>query len=104
MEMNKCENIFEQVQKQTPYRTPEGFFDTEEQELKRAIRRRASKRLWLRYAAAAAILLFAAVYPLMHLMHSSHANEVPLYVQTDNTQGEWTDFAEADIFLENMDW
>ena len=95
---------FSQVGKKMPYRTPEGFFDTEEQKLKHAIRRRASKRLWLRYAAAAAILLLAAAYPLMHLLNSSHANEVPVYVQTDNTQGEWTDFAEADIFLENMDW
>lgn len=103
MEMNKCENIFEQVQKQMPYRTPEGFFDTEEQKLKHAIRRRASKRLWLRYAAAAAVLIVVAIYPLTQLL-SSHANEVPVYVQTDNTQGEWTDFAEADIFLENMDW
>jgi hypothetical protein len=36
--------------------------------------------------------------------HLSQSNETPVYVQIDNTQGEWTDFAEADIFLENMDW
>ena len=100
---DKTVNIFEQVQKQMPYRTPEGFFDAEEQKLKHAIRRRASKQLWLRYAAAAAVLIVAAIYPLTQLL-SSHANEVPVYVQTDNTQGEWTEFAEADIFLENMDW
>lgn len=98
---DKKVNIFEQVQKQMPYRTPEGFFDTEEQKLKHAIRRRASQRLWLRYAAA--VLVLAAIYPLTQLL-SSHTNVAPVYVQTDNTQGEWTDFAEADIFLENMDW
>lgn len=96
---------FSQVGKKMPYRTPEGFFDAEEQKIKNAVRHHTSKRLWVRYTAVVAVLILVAIYPLMYLNnHLSQSNETPVYVQIDNTQGEWTDFAEADIFLENMDW
>lgn len=35
----------------------------------------------------------------MRKLLSSHTNVAPVYVQTDNTQGEWTDFGEKRIYF-----
>lgn len=112
--MNKYENIFEQVQKMTPYRTPEGFFEQQEQTLKQAVSHQPSAvrplhRKWW-YAIAACAMLLIAVYPVMQLVRSSSdtlapvSDTAPVYSQTSSVSDDWSDFAEADVFLDNMNW
>ncbi len=109
MKMNKCENIFTQVGKQTPFRTPEGFFSEQEQTLKKAISSQPSvvrplRRKWW-YAAAASALLLIAVYPVIRLVEGPSATDsAPIYSQTSPTSDDWSDFADADIFMDNMNW
>ena len=115
MKMNKCENIFTQVGKRTPFRTPEGFFEQQERTLKKAIRNqqqvvRPLRRKWW-YAAAASALLLIAVYPVIQLVKSSSdqtitsiSDSTPIYSQTSSVSDDWSDFADADIFMDNMNW
>lgn len=98
---------FSTVGKQMPYRVPEGFFEQSERQLKAAVqsqsgRRKVSRRWW--YAAAAIMLLLLAVYPVTRLLQRSDRSEVAVYCQTDGTSEDWDGFADADLFLENMDW
>ena len=107
---------FSEVGKQTPYCTPVGFFAEQEQALKQAISSQPSAissqpsairplhRTWL-YAAAACALLLIAVYPVMQLVHSSYLSDTaPVYSQTSSASDDWSDFADADVFLDNMNW
>ena len=101
------QDIFTQVGKRTPFRTPEGFFAQQELTLKQAVSQqntviRPLRRTWW-YAAAAFAILLIAVYPVIQLVHSSSASDpAPIYSQT--TSDDWSDFADADIFMENMNW
>ena len=114
MKMNKCENIFTQVGKRTPFRTPEGFFEQQERTLKKAISSQPSVVRPLRhkwwYAAAASALLLIAVYPVIQLVNSSSdslvpvSDTTPIYSQTSSVSDDWSDFADADVFLDNMNW
>ena len=108
------QDILTQVGKQTPFRTPEGFFEQQERTLKKAIRNqqpvvRPLYRKW-RYAAAASALLLIAVYPVIQLVNSSSdslvpvSDTTPIYSQTSSVSDDWSDFAEADVFLDNMNW
>ena len=108
------QDIFTQVGKRTPYRTPEGFFEQQERTLKKAISNqqpvvRPLRRKWW-YAAAASALLFIAVYPVMQLVNSSSdslvpvSDTTPIYSQTSSISDDWSDFADADIFMDNMNW
>ena len=114
MRMNKCENIFTQVGKRTPFRTLEGFFEQQERTLKKAISNqqpvvRPLRRKWW-YAAAASALLLIAVYPVIQLINSSSdslvpvSDTTPIYSQTSSVSDDWSDFADADVFLDNMNW
>ena len=112
---DKMVNMFELVQKRTPYRTPEGFFEQQERTLKKAIRNqqqvvRPLRRKWW-YAAAASALLLIAVYPVIQLVKSSSdqtltsiSDSTPIYSQTSSVSDDWSDFADADIFMDNMNW
>lgn len=108
------QDIFTQVGKRTPYRTPEGFFEQQERTLKKAISNqqpvvRPLRRKWW-YAIAACALLFIAVYPVMQLVNSSSdslvpvSDTTPIYSQTSSVSDDWSDFADADIFMDNMNW
>ncbi len=107
------QDIFTQVGKRTPYRTPEGFFEQQEQTLKQAIKpivhRTSLHRTWF-YAIAACAMLLIAVYPVMQLVRSSSdtlapvSDTAPVYSQTSSVSDDWSDFAEADVFLDNMNW
>ena len=108
------QDIFTQVGKRTPYRTPEGFFAEHEQTLKQAVSRQPSavrpfRSKWY-YAIAACALLFIAVYPVMQLVNSSSdslvpvSDTTPIYSQTSSISDDWSDFADADIFMDNMNW
>ncbi|MBQ6777400.1 MAG: hypothetical protein IJP52_03725 [Paludibacteraceae bacterium] len=108
------QDIFTQVGKRTPFRTPEWFFEQQEQTLKKAISSQKSvvrplHRKWW-YAVAACALLLIAIYPVMQLVHSSSdslapvPDTAPVYSQTSTASDDWSDFAEADVFLDNMNW
>lgn len=93
---------FSQIGKRTPYRVPDGFLAENEQQLltqfaERPIKRVISIRRWLGYAAVASIALALIVYPIV-------ANRIASKGQIYAPQEDWTQFAEADLFLDNMNW
>lgn len=99
---------FSRVGKQTPYRVPEGYMEQQEQSLLASIQsqptthKTLSASLWIWYAAACAVLL--AIYPAIRLVHRA-TDIAPVYSQTPTTTADdWSDFADADIFLDNMNW
>ena len=103
------QDIFTQVGKRTPFRTPEGFFEQQEQVLKKVVSPRKSvvrplyRKWW--YAIAACALLLIAVYPVIQLIKSPSATDsAPIYSQTSPVSDDWSDFADADVFLDNMNW
>lgn len=102
---SKKKDYFDLVGKQMPYRTPDNFFEQSGRQLHVALdnhQKTNSHRWW--YGIAAGITLLVGIYSIVnHINHS--AAVAPLYSQTtNNTAEDWSDFAEADIFLENMDW
>ena len=112
------QDIFETVGKRTPYKVPDGFFEQSEQQLKTALlteHRPASpdriqtalplRRRWY-YAIAASIVLVIGIFSVVRVAMrepTSIADE-PIYAQTYDASDDWSDFADADIFLENMEW
>ena len=108
------EDIFTQVGKRTPYRVPEGFFEQQEQTLKNAfsevrpvpIVRPLHRKWW--YAAVASIILIGGIYGVTRLLvHPSAcytSDSAPIYSQTSLVSDDWSDFADADVFLDNMNW
>lgn len=93
---------FSQVGKRTPYRVPEGFFANNEQKLRSQVvvqsaRHHIPLRRWAGYAAVATVLLAAILYPLASYRR---AGEQMVY----SSQEDWSQFADADLFLENMNW
>ena len=109
------QDIFTQVSKRTPFRTPEGFFEQQERTLKKAISNqqpvvRPLHRKWW-YAAAASVILIGGIYGITRLLvHPSDAlviyssDSAPIYSQTSSVSDDWSDFADADVFLDNMNW
>ena len=112
---NRKQFDFSEVGKRTPYRTPEGFFDQQEQTLKKVIRSQPSvvrplHRKWW-YAVAASLILIGGIYGVNRLlMHPSTGSSLyaqdsaPVYSQTSSASDDWSDFAEADLFMDNMNW
>lgn len=102
------QDIFTQVGKRTPYRTPEGFLEQQEQTLKKAISSQKSvvrplRRKWW-YAVAASVFLLIAVYPVIQLVKSPSASDsAPIYSPTSSASDDWYDFADADIFLDEFE-
>ena len=106
---------FSEVGKRTPFRTPEGFFEQQEQVLKKVVSSQKSSvrplhRKWY-YAAAASALLLIAIYPVMRLVNPSSdqpltsvSDTAPVYSQTSSASDDWSEFADADVFLDNMNW
>ena len=98
---------FTSIGKQMPYLVPDGFFEQSEQQLKSTVlslsaQRKKLRRRW--YAIAAGVAVLLAIYPVSRLLQHHTDSETPVYCQTDNTSEDWKDFADADIFMENMDW
>ena len=101
------ENIFDQVQKRTPYQVPENYFAHSKSRL-----RPTSHRRWY-WTIAASLVLVAGIWSIVRItspstpatdttVYSSAVNTSPFYSATP--ADDWSDFAEADLFLENMNW
>ena len=101
------ENIFDQVQKRTPYQVPENYFVHSKSRL-----RPTSHRRWY-WTIAASLVLVAGIWSIVRMVspstpttdttvYSSAVNTSPFYSATP--ADDWSDFAEADLFLENMNW
>lgn len=99
---DKMVNIFDEVGKHTPYRTPEGYFETSEQELRSIVHRKSFNRKWY-YAIAASILLAIGIFSIVRLSMPAPATDVPVYSQTYDNSADWSDFADADIFLDEFE-
>ena len=97
---------FSSVGKRMPYRTPDGFFEQSAADLRNAVQMRkhsSHRRRW--YAVAASVSLLLAVSASIFYYRMEEQNAVSVYCQTDAEQNnEWSSFAEADLFLENMNW
>lgn len=101
MTPNNTSFDFSQVGKHTPYRVPDGFLAENKQRLLTQVAAHPVKRVipirrWLGYAAAASIALALILYPI--------ANRTASKGQIYAPQEDWTQFADADIFLDNMNW
>ena len=91
------ENIFDQVQKRTPYQVPENYFAHSKSRL-----RPTSHRRWY-WTIAASLVLVAGIWSLVRwTTPSSPTPDTAVYSATP--ADDWSDFAEADLFLENMNW
>ena len=96
------------IGKRTPFRTPEGFFEQQERTLKKAVSSQKSvvrplNRKWF-YAVAASLILIGGIYGITRLLVHSSAETMPIYSQTSSSSDDWSDFADADVFLDNMNW
>lgn len=113
---SKQQDIFEQVGKRMPYRTPDGYFGHAATDLKKAVATkcpsvaqphtsRSRRYIWI--SSAAAIMLIAiTIYPIYQWIKTDYSTAIitPIYCESDNVNNGWEEFANADIFLENMDW
>lgn len=91
------ENIFDQVQKRTPYQVPENYFAHSKSRL-----RPTSHRRWY-WTIAASLVLVAGIWSIVRMVSpSTPATDTAVY--STSPADDWSDFAEADLFLENMNW
>lgn len=102
-------NIFDQVGRRTPYKVPDGFFEQSEQTLRAQIPNHKSKIINLKwaYGIAASLVLAVGIWSLVRFIPQptdTPAAEEHIYAQTYDTSDDWHDFAEADLFLDNMNW
>lgn len=96
-------NIFDQVGKRMPFRTPEGYFETSEKELRSIVHRKSFNRKWY-YGIAASIVLAIGIFGIVRYSSlSATQTDASLYSQTYDNSADWSDFADADIFLDNID-
>ena len=113
---------FSKVGKRTPYRTPDGYFELSEQLVKARSHRPVVHRTALHrtlnwsFAIAAAIALVIGIFGILRTtlpttvptdlpLYSQTISAVePLYTQSDDASDDWSDFADADIFLDYLNW
>ena len=113
-------NFFNQVGKKMPYTTPEDFFNRSEKELRAIANHKFEtivplkgkeiinhklptvNRRWY-YAIAASILLAIGIFSIVLLFMPAPATDVPVYSQTYDNSADWSDFADADLFLDNIE-
>lgn len=96
-------NIFDQVGKKMPYTTPEDFFNRSEKELRSIVHRKSFNRKWY-YGIAASIVLAIGIFGIVRFSSPTATQvEASFYSQTYDNSADWSDFADADIFLDNID-
>ena len=96
-------NFFNQVGKKMPYTTPEDFFNRSEKELRSIVHRKSFNRKWY-YGIAASIVLAIGIFGIVRFSSPKATQvEASFYSQTYDNSADWSDFADADIFLDNID-
>jgi len=114
-------NFFNQVGKKMPYTTPEDFFNRSEKELRAIANNKFEtivplkgkeiinhklptvNRRWY-YAIAASIVLAIGIFGIVRFSSPTATQvEASFYSQTYDNSADWSDFADADIFLDNID-
>ena len=96
-------NFFNQVGKKMPYTTPEDFFNRSEKELRSIVYRKSFNRKWY-YGIAASIVLAIGIFGIVRFSSPTATQvEASFYSQTYDNSADWSDFADADIFLDNID-
>ena len=96
-------NFFNQVGKKMPYTTPEDFFNRSEKELRSIVHRKSFNRKWY-YGIAASIVLAIGIFGIVRFSSPAATRvEASFYSQTYDNSADWSDFADADIFLDNID-
>ena len=121
--------LFSEIGKKTPYQVPEGYFEQSKQRLQTidkasapmSSRTRPTQRLirWS-YTVVASMVILLGIVALMRLTLPTSSNltfsfhnpssdpsytlitDAPLYSSQETE--DWTDFADADIFLDNLEW
>lgn len=115
---------FNKVGRQMPYSTPEGYFEQSAAKLREtakeyqhelqpqnlasraaALRNRTSLFSWW-YAVAACATIVGGILALFRMADlKKNDNNIPaVYSQNDNNTEDWSGFADADLFLDNMNW
>lgn len=96
-------DIFDQIGKKMPYTTPEDFFNRSEKELRSIVHRKSFNRKWY-YGIAASIVLAIGIFGIVRFSSPTATQvETSFYSQTYDNSADWSDFADADIFLDNID-
>lgn len=106
-------DIFDQVGRRTPYHTPDGYFEASEKALRTKANHQSAiifrklstaDRRWY-YIIAASIAVFIGIFGILYfVLPTATEADVPVYSEVTDTAADWSDFAEADIFLDNMNW
>jgi len=103
MKTNTPQFDFTKVGKRTPFRTPEDFFEASEHELRSIVHRKSLNRK-LYYAIAASIVLAIGIFGIIRFSSQTATQaDASYYSQTYDNSADWSDFADADIFLDNFD-
>ena len=101
---------FSKVGKRTPYRTPDGYFELSEQTLRAKIQNYKSQIISLKwvYGIAASLILAVGIWSLVRFLPqptpSTSITDDSVYAQTYDASDDWSDFADADIFLDYLNW
>jgi hypothetical protein len=105
-------NFFNQVGKKIPYTTPEDFFNRSEKELRAIANHKFEiinhklptvNRRWY-YAIAASIVLVIGIFGIVRFFSpAATQTDASYYSQTYDNSADWSDFADADIFWDNID-
>lgn len=103
MKTNTPQFDFTKVGKRTPFCTPEGYFEASEKEL-RSIVHRKSFHHKLYYGIAASFVLAVGIWSFVRFaLPQTTASDEQFCSQTYDNSVDWSEFAEADIFLDNID-
>ena len=108
--VNKSD-IFDKVGKRTPYKVPDGYFERSKTSLEQSavshqlfVPRKLPHRIWI-YGIAASVVLAIGILGIIRMtMPTVEPTAEPLYAQTYDSSTDWSDFADADLFLDNMEW
>lgn len=102
---------FNSVGKATPYTVPDDFFAQSKKSLQQIANEVEDREQPLRfrrwwYGIAASVALMGGIAALWQFSFDKQAknNAVVVYTQGDDKTEDWSAFAEADLFLENMNW
>lgn len=99
------QDIFEKVGKRTPFRTPEGYFEASEKQLRSIANHQSpiTYKYWYSGIAASIVLAIGIFGIVRFASPTATQTDASVYSQTYDNSADWSDFADADIFLDNID-